>query len=33
MVTWIFQNYLKFFSELDKEDETRLMFYDLKSFG
>lgn len=26
------KNGFKFFTELDKEDETRLMFYDLKSF-
>ena len=26
------RNGFKFFTELDKEDETRLMFYDLKSF-
>lgn len=27
------KNGFKFFTELDKDDETRLMFYDLKSFG
>lgn len=26
------KNGFKFFTELEKEDETRLMFYDLKSF-
>ena len=31
--TFYQKNGFKFFSELDKEDETRLMFFDLKSFG
>lgn len=26
------KNGFKFFTELDKDDETRLMFYDLKNF-